>query len=57
MRLSPVDVEVLDLTEGAASVRLWGEAHARHAALGAGELSISIEDGEHMVVAVAWMAS
>ena len=57
MRLDPRDVEVLDVAEGHCSVRLWGEAAERHAALGGGELSIDVEDDQSMVIAVAWMAS
>jgi len=57
MRLDPREVEVLDLGEGRANVRLWGAAHARHAALGGGEITIDLEDEQTMVIAVAWMAS
>ena len=57
MRLDPREVEVLDVAEGQGSVRLWGDAAERHAALGGGELSVDIEDEQSMVIAVAWMAS
>ena len=36
MRLDPREVEVLDVAEGQGSVRLWGDAAERHAALGVG---------------------
>ena len=57
LRLDPREVEVLDMSDGRASVRLWGAVATRHAALGGGELSVDIEDEQSMVIAVAWMAS
>jgi NAD(P)-dependent dehydrogenase (short-subunit alcohol dehydrogenase family)/phosphopantetheinyl transferase (holo-ACP synthase) len=57
MALSPLDIEVVQLGPRAASVVLWGEARARHGALGGEPLRISLQDHGSMVVAVAWMAS
>jgi NAD(P)-dependent dehydrogenase (short-subunit alcohol dehydrogenase family)/phosphopantetheinyl transferase/acyl carrier protein/3-hydroxymyristoyl/3-hydroxydecanoyl-(acyl carrier protein) dehydratase len=57
LRLDPRDVEVLDVADGRASVRLWGGVATRHAALGGGELTVDIEDEQTVVIAVAWMAS
>ena len=57
LRLDPKSVEVLDISDGRGSVRLWGEAAAHHAALGGGELTVDIEDEQTLVIAVAWMAS
>ncbi|MAY80765.1 MAG: hypothetical protein CL930_08260, partial [Deltaproteobacteria bacterium] len=57
MRLDPREVEVLSIRDGHAEVRLWGEVLSRHAALGAGSLTVDIEDDQAMVIAVAWMAS
>ncbi len=57
MRLDPRDVEVVDVSAGHATVRLWGEAATCHAALGGGELTIDVQDEQSMVIAVAWMAS
>ncbi len=57
LRLDPRDVEVIDVSDGRASVRLWEAVAAHHAALGGGELSVDIEDEQSMVIAVAWMAS
>jgi phosphopantetheine--protein transferase-like protein len=57
MRLDPREVEVLCIDDGHAEVRLWGEVLSRHAALGAGSLTVDIEDDQAMVIAVAWMAS
>ena len=57
MRLDPREVEVLEMRESQARVRLWGAVHARHAALGGGEITIDLEDDQTMVIAVAWMAS
>jgi phosphopantetheine--protein transferase-like protein len=57
LRLSPIEVEVLEVSDGHASVRLRGEAATHHAALGGGELTIDVEDEQTLVIAVAWMAS
>ena len=57
MRLNPVDVEVLYISNGSAEIRLYGEASQRHSALGGGELTVDIQDEQTMVIAVAWLAS
>jgi phosphopantetheine--protein transferase-like protein len=57
MQLSPRDVEVLNVSKGRAEVRLYNDASQRHAALGAGELTVDIQDEQTMVIAVAWLAS
>ncbi|MDG1137163.1 MAG: polyketide synthase dehydratase domain-containing protein, partial [Phycisphaerales bacterium] len=57
LRLDPREVEVLDVSDGHGSVRLWGEVATRHAALGGGELTVDVEDEQTLVIAVAWMAS
>ena len=57
LQLDPRDVEVLDIANGRAEVRLYGQASQRHAALGGGELSVDIQDEQSMVIAVAWLAS
>ena len=57
MQLDPRDVEVLDIANGRADIRLFGEAGQRHAALGGGELSVDVQDEQSMVIAVTWLAS
>ncbi|MEC8192296.1 MAG: SDR family NAD(P)-dependent oxidoreductase [Myxococcota bacterium] len=57
LQLDPRDVEVLNIADGRAEVRLYGQASQRHAALGGGELSVDIQDDQSMVIAVAWLAS
>ena len=57
LKLDPREVEVLEVANGRASVRLWGEARQRHAALGGGELGVDVEDEQTLVIAVAWLAS
>jgi phosphopantetheine--protein transferase-like protein len=57
LRLDPREVEVLEVANGRASVRLWGEASQRHGALGGGELVVDVEDEQTLVIAVAWLAS
>jgi phosphopantetheine--protein transferase-like protein len=57
LKLDPREVEVLEVANGRANVRLWGEASQRHAALGGGELGVDVEDEQTLVIAVAWLAS
>jgi phosphopantetheine--protein transferase-like protein len=57
MRLDPRDVEVVSVRDETVEVRLWGEVSDRHAALGRGDFTVTIEEQGTMVVAIAWMAS
>ena len=57
MQLNPRDVEVMDIANGHAEIRLYDQARQRHAALGGGDLSVDIQDEQTMVIAVAWLAS
>jgi NAD(P)-dependent dehydrogenase (short-subunit alcohol dehydrogenase family)/phosphopantetheinyl transferase len=57
MRLSPLDVVVVQIGLSGARVELRGEALDRHQAMGAGAICIGLGEHKSMVVATAWMAS